>query len=199
MRRSAGIMILVLAMLWAASCSRVVRQVDTGPGSRGVFTEVTRDGAGRGTVDLIVKLSIKTHLPDHYVLESSKALHGKPGYPFVFTIDGQTVVWRDNGELENTPTYDAKGIRMPEGGEGRRYTLNRRLRLAPGSHLVEVDLPEEDYRCAFRVNLAERAAAYSLELAPVYGRGGKNRPTFLYGVTRIDPYLDSEPVRLEKS
>lgn len=43
------------------------------------FTEVTDAVNAPGKIDLIVKLSIKTHLPGYYFFESRKSLIGKPG------------------------------------------------------------------------------------------------------------------------
>jgi hypothetical protein len=121
-------------------------------------------------------------------------LHGKPGYPFIVTIDGQSIVWREDGQIEKTPEYDAKGVRTPEGGDGRRYVLQRRLRLGPGNHRIEVDLPEEPYAYAINVTLEERSAPYLLEFKPVYRRSTQHRPRFLHGITRLEPFLDNRYV-----
>jgi hypothetical protein len=193
MRRLAGIVALTMAALWAAGCTQAVRNADVADamGATGVFTEAADGPAEPGKVDLILRISIKTHPQGFYLLESDKSLHGKPGYPFIVTIDGQTTVWRVDGQPEATPSYDAAGIRTPEGGEGRRYALEKRLRLTAGAHMIEIDLPEEPYAQSIRVVLEERGKPYLLELRPVYQRPGNRRPTFLHGISRLDPFMDS--------
>ncbi|OPY70716.1 MAG: hypothetical protein A4E57_00333 [Syntrophorhabdaceae bacterium PtaU1.Bin034] len=192
MKRLAGIVAMIVAAIWVTGCAQSVRQIDAVAknGTKGVFTEVTNGIPGPGKVDLIVRLSIKTHLPGYYLLESRDSLRGKPGYPFIVTIDGQSAVWREDGEIEKTPTYDAEGIRAPEGGDGRRYVLEKRLRLTPGNHRVEIDLPEESLAYKLDLTLPERNAPYFLELKPVYRRFVSQRPTFLHGVSRLEPFLD---------
>jgi hypothetical protein len=163
---------------------------------KSVFMEVTNGVIEPGKADVIVSLSIKTHLAGFYLLEPGGSLHGKPGYPLIFTIDGQAVVWREDGHTEVTPQYGEDGRPTPEGGEGRRYVFQKRLRLAPGRHTVEVDLPQERYACAFEMTVEAGKEAYFLELVPSYLTLHARRPTFLHGVGRIDPYLDSVPLPL---
>jgi hypothetical protein len=136
----------------------------------------------------VVRLSFKTRLPGFFLLERRKSLLGKPGYPFIVTIDGQTAVLQEDGEMEATPTYDQRGVGTPEGGEGRRNILEKRPRLAPGGHQVEIGLPEESYTSRFRVTLEERDSPCLLELKPVYRRARRVHPNFAYGVARLDPY-----------
>jgi hypothetical protein len=143
-----------------------------------IFAEVADGSTEAGKVELIVRLSIKTHPADYHLLESKGSLHGKPGYPFILTIDGQSVLWREEGQIEKTPEYDAKGIRAPEGGEGRRYVLEKRLRLTPGSHRVEMDLPEEHYTFAINLTLKEGNQPHVLEFKPIYRRSGHHELRF---------------------
>jgi hypothetical protein len=195
------IVMVAIAAICVTSCVHSVRQTDavtTEGGLKGIFTEVTNGALQTGKVDLLVKLSIKTHLANYYLFESPKSFHGKPGYPFIFTVDGQTIVWREEGYEERTATYGSDGLRSPEGGKGRRYILEKRLRLNPGLHVVEIDLPEEPYACVFKVDLNERQGVHVLELRPTYRRMAKQTRSFLRGVTKIDPYLDSAPLALEK-
>lgn len=130
---------IVLALLLAAPgcCARCTRP----PERSEVFAEVTRNAkAETATVDLVVRLSLKTRLPGYFVIEPRHSLVGRPGYPFVLTIDGQTVTWREDGRVENLPKYDAHGISTPEGGAGRGYTLEKTLSLTPGTHDVKVGM-----------------------------------------------------------
>jgi len=200
MRSLPVIVVIVVAALWMEGCAQSVRQVDAlaETGTTGVFTEVADGFIQPGKVDVVVTLSIKTHLANHYLLESGKSLHGKPGYPFVLSIDDQTVIWREDGSAETTAAYDPNGLRTPEGGSGRRYVLEKRLRMAPGRHRVAVGLPEEPVVCAFDLTIGERDKPYVLELRPTYRRSGKERPSFLYGVSRLWPYLDSIPLCQKK-
>lgn len=192
MRRLTSI-IAILMLLCTASCMRAVRTPDridrtaTNP----IFNEAADRPIEIGQLDLILRLSIKTHPSNYYLLESNASLHGKPGYPFIVTIDGQSIVWREDGQIEKTPEYDAKGIRTPEGGDGRRYVFERRLRLGPGNHRIEVALPEEPYAYATNVTLEQRSTPYLLEFKPVYRRSTQHRPSFLHGLARLEPFLDN--------
>jgi hypothetical protein len=121
-------------------------------------------------------------------------MQGKPGYPFAVTIDGQTLVWREDGEKEVTRIYNSRGIRASEGGEGGRYLLERKLRLDPGLHRVRLELPGEEYEWAGDVKLEKGGTTYVLELKPQYKRTGNRRPTFLYGVSRLEGYLNGTVV-----
>jgi hypothetical protein len=116
----AGIAVLAMIAVWTVSCAKNIRQADSvdQTGAKNVFTEVTDNAAGVGETDLLLRLSIKTHLPGYYLLESKKSLHGKPGYPFVVTIDGETAIWREDGHVERTPKYDAKGYARRRGRKG---------------------------------------------------------------------------------
>lgn len=192
MKRFVSTVAIMILVLGAASCVRAVRTPETVEQGRmkGIFTEVAEGPIEAGKADLIIKLSMKTHPSNHYVIESKESLHGKPGYPFIVTIDGQSVLWREEGQIEKTPEYDAKGVRTPEGGEGRRYVLEKRLRLVPGDHRVEIDLPEERYTYRTSVVLGQKTQAYVLEYRPVYRPSTQHRPGFLHGLAQLEPFLD---------
>lgn len=49
-----------------------------------------------------------------------------------------------------------KGERRPEGGEGMRYTLNKKIRLKAGPHTIFFGLPGDIYGENFQVGLKER-------------------------------------------
>lgn len=197
MKTLINIVSVIAVLALAAGCTQAVRRPETieqTTTTRGVFTEVAGGGIEPGKVDLIIRLSLKTHTANYYLLESKKSLHGKPGYPFVATIDGQSVVWRSDGEVERTPTCDAKGIRSPEGGDGVRYILEKRVRLAPGLHQIEMDLPEERYSRGVDVMLGERESAYELDFRPIYKRSSRHRATFVRGLAALEPFLDGKAV-----
>ena len=99
-----------------------------------------------GMVDLTIRASLKTHPLGFYLLESKSSYHGKPGYPFIVTIDDKTFVWRDDGSREVLPYFDEKGTSLPEGGEGVRYSIERNVRLKAGVHHIRLDLPQRTSR-----------------------------------------------------
>jgi hypothetical protein len=136
-----------------------------------VFSEIDGEEAiPKGYAVLEIKATIKTHTEGFYFLESKDSLHGKKGYPFVLNIDGQAVVWKDDGEEEIVPPYREKGGRDPEGGTGVRYRIHKKIRLAAGFHRVFFGLPGEGYHREFDVAL-EEGRTYSLALEPIYKPG----------------------------
>ena len=159
-----------------------------------VFTEVTDAGATpQGVADVVVKANIKTHEAGYYIGESGKSLHEKPGYPFVFNIDGQAVVWKVDGTKHELPKYDEKGktSKDPEAGTGIKYVVEKRLRLRPGRHKVFFGLPGDNYFTEAAVNLRE-GEVNILEFKPVYRyKTRPNRiPTFKKGISGYAVYLD---------
>jgi hypothetical protein len=159
-----------------------------------VFTEVTDvDAMSQGFTGLIVKANIKTHEAGHYIGESEKSLHGKPGYPFVFNIDGQAAVWKVDGQTEVKPAYDEQGrtSRDPEAGTGIKYILEKKLRLRHGIHKVYLALPEDEYYGETEITLREGEDAI-LEFKPLYRY--KTLPTriphFYKGISRYAIYLN---------
>jgi hypothetical protein len=197
MKRWINISPVIMMLFLVTSCATAVRTPETveQTTTMGVFTEVAGGSAEVGKVDLVIRLSLKTHAENYYLLESKKSLHGKPGYPFIVTVDGQSVVWRVNGGIEKIPLYDARGIRTPEGGDGMRYVLEKRLRLMTGVHRVEIDLPEERYSRGVDVTLDERTDPYLLEFKPIYRRSVTfRRPTFFQGLVELEPFLNGKPL-----
>jgi hypothetical protein len=133
-----------------------------------VFREIGgKEAIPKGYADLEISASIKTHVERFYPLESKNSLHGKKGYPFVLNIDGQAVIWKDDGEEEIAPVYHENGGRDPEGGAGIRYDIRKKIRLASRKHKVFFGLPGEGYYREFEVVL-EEGKAYSLSFEPVY-------------------------------
>ncbi len=155
-----------------------------------VFTEVPAEGAApAGFVDLVIKASIKTPLEGYYLLESKASVHGKPGYPFLVNIDGQAVLWKVDGQKEMVPRYDEKDkvSRDPEAGEGMKYVLEKKIRLAPGAHKVFFGLPGEPYYTIAEI-FVKSGGLYILEFKPVYRyKTSPTRiPTFLKGVDKFE-------------
>jgi hypothetical protein len=194
------IMIAVLPGLMAG-CGATAGMIDAKSQSErtDVFTEVTEAGSPpRGFADMIVQATIKTHEAGYYIVEADKSLHGRPGYPFVFNIDGQAAVWKAGGEKEVAPAYDKQGgtSRHPEAGTGIKYRLEKRLRLRPGTHTVALGLPEEEYYVKAEITLRDGEEA-ALEFRPIYRY--KTRPTriqtFLAGVSRYEVYLNGVEAR----
>lgn len=134
---------------------------------------------------LDIRASIKTHTEGFYPLESRDFLHGKKGYPFVLNIDGQAVVWKVDGREETIPIHFEKGGRNPEGGTGVRYDIQKRIRLAAGSHRVFFGLPAEDYYREFDVML-KSGKSYTLGFEPVYKKQRRDTRKFLSGLDWIE-------------
>jgi hypothetical protein len=151
-------------------------------------------GGGRispqGAADLLIKAEVKTNLEGFHIFESNKSLHGKPKYPFLFNIDGQSVVWEVKGQREDTPFDKGK----PDGGEGMRYILEKRIRLASGRHSVFFALPETDYFKEFAITLEGNKLAV-LELEPIYRMGGRSLGrSFSLGVEYFEIFLNGKHV-----
>ena len=155
-----------------------------------IFSEVKDESTPPpGSVDLLIRASIKTHFEGYYILESKESLHGKPGYPFVFNIDGQGILWKAAGQEETAPVYDEKGERNPEGGMGMKYTIAKKIRLAAGPHLIFFGLPEDRYSVRFQLTLKEGDLRV-LELKPVYRRNPRYRHKFEHGISKYEIFFD---------
>jgi hypothetical protein len=144
--------------------------------------------AGYG--DVIIKTNIKTHLEGYYILEQ-KDIHGKPGYPFLINIDGQASLWKVDDVKDIKPAYDKDegSSHDPEAGEGMKYVLEKRIRLAAGLHKVFFGLPEESYYRMTDITV-EDGKLYVLEFKPHYGYTHKPaRATFLKGTSNYEVVL----------
>jgi len=179
------------------SCGTALKEISLRSQSEG--TDVLKEAQEgesipRGFVDLTITSSVKTHPEGFYLLESKKSLHGKPGYPFVINIDGQAVTWEVDGQKENAPTYDENGKRSPEGGEGMRYNLQKKVLLRAGSHEIFFGLPGEKLFLQFE--LALRAGeSYVLEFRPVYQRRAKYSPHFVNGIKTCQVLLNGSAIK----
>ena len=174
-----------------------------------VFREVkTEEALPQGFADVVIKASLKTHLEGHYPYESKERQHGKPEYPFVLNIDGQAVIWKVVGQKDSRSKYNEKGqaIADPEAGEGIKYVLEKKIRLAAGAHRIFLGLPGDDYALETNLILKE-GGPYILEFKPVYkskkGRYSlhkserfKRHETFMKGIKKYELFLDGSPVVL---
>lgn len=181
MRRTAVLLVVSVAGAILAGCvttSQFMKARSQGARTD-VFEEVgEKDTVRRGYALLEIRASIKTHTEGFYLLESRDSLHGKKGYPFVLNIDGQAVVWKVDGREETIPIHFEKGGRNPEGGAGVRYDIQKKIRLAAGSHRVFFGLPAEDYYREFDVTLKE-GKSYTLAFEPVYKKQRRDTRRFL--------------------
>jgi hypothetical protein len=160
-----------------------------------VFVEIKNDEAiPSGYSDVIIKVSIKTPSTGYYLWESKDSFSGKPGFPFVFNIDGQAAAWKIDGQEEITSPYDEQGEKIPDGGRGIRYILNKKIRLTTGSHKLFLGVPEEEYAREFVIFVKDGVS--TLEFKPVY-RGDHQRtaPSFVNGIHTFELFCDGSPVR----
>lgn len=186
---------VVLAIAVLAGCSGAAKVIDAKSRSErtDVFTEAAAGARPQGFVDVVVKANIKTHEAGYYIAESSKSLHGKPGYPFVLNIDGQAMVWKVDGQKDVKPAYDENGktSKDPEARTGLKYLLEKKLWLRPGPHKVYFGLPEDRYILEADISVGDVGESV-LEFKPVYRY--KTRPTriptFLEGIHAYEVYLN---------
>jgi hypothetical protein len=196
MKRLTAHISVVLLLAFLAGCGATAKMIITKSQSErtDVFTEVTDTGARpQGSVDLVVKANIKTHVAGYYSGESETSLHGKPGYPFVLNIDGQAVVWKVDGQEHVKPAYDEQGKTStdPEARKGIKYTMEKKLRLREGTHKVYLALPEDDYIVETDIALRSGEEAV-LEFKPIYWHKHipYRIPTFLKGIRKYEIYLN---------
>lgn len=171
-----------------ASTKEIARMSQSGRAN--IFTEVPLEATvPEGFGDLIIKASIKTPVEGYYFFEFKESKHGKPGYPFLLNIDGQAVLWKVDGRKESIPRYDEKGKTSydPEAGEGVKYVLEKKVRLAAGSHKVFFGLPDEPYYTTADISV-KGGGLYVLEFKPdyCYKTSPTRIPTFLKGVDKFE-------------
>lgn len=97
------------------------------------------------------------------------------------------------GKPEKTPVSGEHG-RLPEGGEGIRYILDKTINLRPGPHHVVFGLPYDDYYTEVKVSLKE-GEPHVLEFLPIYAMGRRGYHTFFHGVTRSEILLDGARIK----
>ena len=174
-----------------------------------VFSEISGESiAPEGFSDLVIKTSVKTHL-EGFHLFPEKSLHGKPSYSFVANIDGQGILWEVEGEMETTPVLTKAGDRDPEGGEGMRYTLEKKIRLLTGTHTLFFGLPAENYSESIKITV-KSARQHVFECRPIYkleheerieakpgvtNPGRRNIRSFVHGLRECEIFFDGTPLR----
>lgn len=199
LRRMNILFILLPLMILVAltGCATATKEIQMRSQSdrKGVFTDVNEaNHTNQGFATLTIKASIKTHLVGYYVLESRESVHGKPGYPFLVNIDGQTVIWAAEGNKDNLPLYDKDGKTShdPDAGEGIKYVIEKRIWLRAGAHKVFLGLSADDYYKEVEIILKEGKSSM-LEFKSIYKY--KTSPTristYLRGIKEYEVYLDN--------
>lgn len=190
-------LLIALLLILISGCGNHLKEIIAKSQSTrsDVFIEIKDDEAiPTGYSDVIIKMSIKTRPSGFYLWESKGSCSGKTGFPFVFNIDGQAVVWKIDGQEEITSTYDEKGMRIPDGGKGMRYILNKKIRLRTGSHKLFLGIPEDEYAREFIISVKDRVSI--LEFNPVYRKDrGRTSPSFLYGIQAFKLFCDGSLIQ----
>ena len=189
-----GVFLSVALLIVLGGCRGAVKQAKPQRMGTDVFTEVKdQQPPPEGTVDLTIKASIKTP-PEGYYLYGSRTPSGEEGFPFELNIDGQEIIWKVEGKEEDTPRYDENGGRIPEGGRGIRYVLDKKIRLERGPRHVMFGLPFEDYYTEVKLSLKE-GELHTLEFQPVYAMGRRGVHTFHHGIKRYEVFLDGTQIK----
>jgi len=173
--------LLLALVVLAANCGAALEQIRTQSITEreGVFQEVTTtDGPPPGFADVVIKASLKTHLPGEYPLEFGSSPHGGPFYHFTVNVDGQAVTWKVPGQRENLPVVKDRDCQ--DEGDGMRYTLEKKIRLRAGPHQIFLGVREVNTAKTMIVDLREGALA-TLEYRPIYPRHKQGHPAFRLG------------------
>jgi len=176
-----------------ATHTAVKEQIQRKSIAQGSVFEELRDGQVRaGYVVLTIRASMKTPKEGYYLFESKDSLHGKPQYPFIFNIGGQGAVWMANGK----PDLQQKivdGRKNPEGGEGVKYDLERKITLEPGSYKIYLGLTGEAFEKEITVNLTDQPQNV-LEFLPVYRRDRIRGKSFYKGISNFEVFLNGKRI-----
>jgi hypothetical protein len=157
-----------------------------------VFEELKDSNPIPGWSVLIIRASIKTPREGYYLFESKHFLHGKSEYPFVFNIGGQGVTWMAKGRPDTEQRIvDFK--RNPEGGEGVKYQLEKRIKLKPGSYKIYLGLTEENFQKEIDISLLEGKTSI-LDFTPIYQRDRVSGYTFYKGIHDFKVYLNEKEI-----
>jgi hypothetical protein len=173
--------LLLAFVVLAANCGAAREQIQTQSKTwcEGIFCEVnTSDKPPPGYADVVIKASLKTHLPGEYLLASGSSPHGGPFYHFTVNVDGQAVTWQVPGQRENLPVMKDRDCQ--DEGDGMRYPLEKKIRLRAGTHRIFLGVREENTAKTMIVNLREGASS-TLEFRPIYPRHKQGHPAFRLG------------------
>ncbi|MDD5171141.1 MAG: hypothetical protein PHN75_20160 [Syntrophales bacterium] len=161
----------------------------------GVFSEIRETEApSQTTVNLTIKAAIKRPAEGYFLFEPERSPRDKEGYAFELNIDGQEIIWKIPGNEETTSSYTESGQRIPEGGTGIRYELNKTVQLKPGPHHVVFGLPQDDYFTEIKISL-EEGKSHTVEFMPTYSMGRKGFRTFNHGIRTFRIFLDGKQIR----
>lgn len=184
-------LVVITVMTVSVGCGATAREITKMSQSEktGVFNEVISEGpAPAGYADVVIKASLKTPLAGYYPLESKRSARGRAVYPFLMNIDGQAVQWQVEGQKHLLPEYVyGRTSHDPEAGEGMKYMLEKKVRLAAGSHKVFLGVPEESQFTMTDISVTS-GGSYMLEFKPEYRY--KTLPTriltFFKGVDKFE-------------
>ncbi|SPQ01017.1 conserved exported hypothetical protein [Candidatus Sulfobium mesophilum] len=201
MKRLMLVMVTAVMSICLLGCGTSAKEIKLKSQSEkaDVFREVIEGGpVPKGFVDMTIKASIKTHREGHYPLEPREQFHGNPDYPFLINVDGQAAIWKVDGSMDNIPPNDEKGRTSadPEAGPGVKYVLDKKIRIASGTHKIFFGLPAENFSKEFEVTLNEEKM-YVLELKPLYREKVHpyRMPSFLEGIKEYEVFLNGVLVR----
>ncbi len=191
MKKTTYAALLASLLILVAKCSmgRVQTLTPTPASREGIFQEITTtEETPPGFADVVIKASLKTHLPgEGSLLEFIGSPHGGEFYHFVLNVGGQEAIWNVPGQLENN-TVDGDANK----GLGMKYTLEKKIRLRAGRSTLSLGFPEENYTRTLTVNL-QGGNSYTLEFRPQYLGSGRNVPSFKDGFLGFSTLLKDTP------
>ncbi len=179
------LMVLILVIALGGCAATQLIKIKSNSERADVFREVNEGEIPTGFGDLLVECSIKTHLKGLYTVEWGETFHGESNYPFLLNIDGQSITWEIDGQKDIAPKYDEKGQRNPERGEGMKYILKKRIRLAAGLHKLFFALPSESIYKEMEISVKENQL-HRLEFRPVYRGISLYYQHFLNGIRGLE-------------
>jgi len=197
-RITSSILVVVLGLMVGCGTAGKTIIVKSQSERADVFQEISvTEAIPAGYADLMIRASIKTHVEGYYGEEPKESAHGKETYPFLINIDGQAVLWKVAGKKHELP-LNVNGItsRDPEAGSGIKYILEKRVRLAAGTHRVFFGLPEEPYYTEADIAVAS-GSTNVLEFKPKYWHKHVSTriPTFFKGINKYDVVLNGSIIR----
>jgi hypothetical protein len=191
----AGAILLAITLAGCATNIAVKEQIQQKAVEQAfVFKEIKDGTVIDGFSALIIQATMKTPKEGFYLLEFKSALRGKPEYPFVFNIGGQGVTWLAKG-MPDIQHELVDGKRNPEGGEGVKYVLEKRIMLKPGTYKIYVGLTEENLQKEVDVTLSEGKTSV-LKFMPLYftGRYNRNTGSFFRGLGDFEVFFDGKKI-----